>query len=164
MSEDIGFWNGEKLARLLTSANVDFKYDDFEPIDKRIELKSWYSRDNLLYDTLNPQNIFNKRHKNAKENNFIKDDPYVDKVLQNKTIFYDEFIKSFEKYLKLNTANEEKIDEKYKKNVRVEVFNVTPSLLEIFKHFHSFSHFEENLSNALSGFNLEGFKKRNLII
>ena len=38
---------------------------------------------------------------------------------------------------------------------------MTPSLLEIFKHFNSFSHFEENLSAALVGFELNGFKKSN---
>jgi hypothetical protein len=72
-SEDIGFWNGDKLVRLLVSIqNVDFKFDDFEPINKNIELKSWYSRDLLLHDTLNPPNIFVNKHINAKENNFIK--------------------------------------------------------------------------------------------
>ena len=123
-------------------------------------MKSWYSRDNLLHDTLNPQNIFIKKHKNTKENNFIKDDPYVDKVLKNKIIFYDEFIKSFEKHLKMNSENDERINDKYKKNTYIEVFNITPSLMEIFKHFYSFSHFEENLTNALNGFNLDPFRKR----
>ena len=163
-SEDIGFWNGDKLVRILSAVNVVFKFEDVEPIDKKVELKSWYSRDSLLHDTLNPQNIFNKRHKNSKENNFIKDDPYVDKVLRTKTIFYDEFIKSFEKFLKLETNDDYKIDFKYKQDRKIDVLNITPSLLEIFKHFNRFSDFEENLSKSLRDFSLTGFKKCNILI
>lgn len=145
---------------MLFSVDIEFNFDDFEPIDKTIELKSWYSRENLLYDTLNPQNIFINRHKNNKENVFIKTDSYVDKVIKHKVIFYDEFIKSFEKFLKIPKATDF-IDEKYKENSKIQVFNMTPSLLEIFKHFNSFSYFEENLSAALVGFELNGFKKSN---
>ena len=93
----------------------------------------------------------------------ISDDPYVDKVLQNKTLFFDEFIRSFENYLKINTddsssSSKNEINEKYKQNKTFQVFNISPTLLDIFKHFYSFVHFEQNLSIALTGFNLKGFQ------
>ena len=82
----------------------------------------------------------------------------MERVLQNKTIFYDVFIRSFERFLKISNSTNDEINEKFKQNRTIQVLNITPSLLDIFKHFNSFSHFEENLSNALSGFNLKGFK------
>ena len=89
----------------------------------------------------------------------------MEKVLQNKTIFYDEFIRSFERYLKINNNNSDtEINEKYKQNKTIQVLNISPSLLDIFKHFKSFAHFEENLSIALSGFDLKGFKNCKYIV
>ena len=106
-TEDVGYWNGDKLVRLLTSQRSKFNFEDLEPISTRVELCSWYDRENLLFDTLNPQNLFLNRLKSSKSNQFIKDDPYMDKVLKNKTVFYDEFIKLFNSYFVKEAAGQD---------------------------------------------------------
>ena len=152
-SVDVGYWNGDKLIRLLGSSNINFSFNQIENIDKRVELNSWYDRENLLYDTLNPQNIFLNRLNSSQANNFIKSDPYMDKVLEQKVVFYDQFLKAFERFLDLNAHQYD-----YRKSQVIEVENITPNLLEIFKHFSRFRVFHKNLKTVLN-FDIRGFEK-----
>ncbi len=158
-TEDVGFWNCDNLVRLLVPLNIKFECDELEPLENEVTLSSWYDRENLLFETLNPQNLFLNRVKSSKSNQFIRDDPYIEKVLKHKTIFYDEFIHLFQKYLKqgkdVNIINE------FKKTKTFKVKNITPHLLEIFKHFQRFSYFYQNLQSADIQLNVEGFENCN---
>ncbi len=155
-TEDVGYWNGDKLVRLLVSQSCKFAFEGIEPIDKQVVLNSWYDRESLLFDTLNPQNVFLNRLKSSRSNQFIKDDPYVDRVLQNKTVFYDEFIKVFHSYMNIDVVDVGAFKEKR----TFMVDNLTPHLMEIFKHFQRFSYFYERMQ-AVIDFNVDGFQNCN---
>lgn len=159
-TEDVGYWNGDKLVRLLISQKSKFSFNDLDPIDKEITLVSWYDRENLLFDTLNPQNLFLNRLKSSRTNQFIKDDPYIEKVLKNKTIFYDEFIKLFHSFMKIERTEE--LDDEFRKKLKFKVENMTPYLLDIFKHYQRFAYFYQNMKNVID-FNIEGFQNCKLI-
>ena len=150
----MGYWYGDRLVRLLASSNINFSFAQNEAIDKKVELNSWYDRENLLFDTLNPQNIFLNRLQSSKANKFIKSDPYVDKILEQRVIFYDQFLNAFEKFL--NISSNQQAD--YRKSETIEVENITPNLLEIFKHFNRFKMFNRNLKSMLN-FDVRGFEK-----
>jgi hypothetical protein len=162
-SVDVGYWYGDKLVRLLASSNINFSFTQIEPIDKKIHLNSWYDRENLLFDTLNPQNIFLNRLTSSKANKFIKSDPYMEKILEQKVVFYDQFLKAFEKFMEVNGGGGgggggSKYYDEYRSSEMIEVENITPSLLEIFKHFSRFKMFNKNLKSILN-FDVRGFEK-----
>ena len=138
--------------RLLASSNINFTFTQIEPIDKKVTLNSWYDRENLLFDTLNPQNIFLNRLQSSKTNQFITSDPYMEKILEQKVVFYDQFLKAFEKFMEANNGNE------YRQTEIIEVENITPNLLEIFKHFSRFKMFNKSLYSILN-FDVRGFEK-----
>ena len=143
-TEDVGFWCGEKLVRLIVPFQVKLNIAEFEAVSKQVELVSWYDRESLLFDTLNPQNLFLNRVRSSKSNKFIKDDPYIEKVIQSKKIFYNEFIDLFARHL------DQKVDEMdFKTNKLISVYNLTPNLLEIFKNFKRFSPFHQKISSSL---------------
>ncbi len=153
--------------------NVNFTVQDCsDTIDNQVELCSWFDRENLLYDTLNPQNIFlNRLHSSSKSKQFIKNDPYVDKVLEQKIHIYTEYLKAFEKFLKVNVHTPKKSEsdqqheqnlndqsERYKQNYLIKLENITPSLMELFKYFKRFQIFHSNLKQNLN-FDIDGFEK-----
>jgi len=94
--EDVGFWIGDKLIRLIVSINVNFAFKDLDEIDKKFELKSWYDREILLEETLNPQNMFLNKLSKVKDNAFIRNDPYIEKLLEKNIAFYDKYLNSFQ--------------------------------------------------------------------
>lgn len=156
----MGFWNGDKLARLLVSLNINFNFNEIDNIDKTVQLNSWYDRENLLFNTLNPQNMFLNRLNSSKSNNFIKSDPYVDKVLENKMTFYDEYLKAIEKFFNknFNYANYQNNRLEYLKNKTIKVENITPTLLELFKHYKRYNMFHKYMISVLK-FDINGFEK-----
>ena len=157
---DVGYWSGDKLIRLIVPFGVEFTFDGIEDIlDKQVELKSWFDREYLLFDTLNPQNLFLNRIFSNKANNFIKTDPHVDKVLQMKKAFNEEFIRAFERFSRLNSSPDEFI-QMYKKSRSVVVENQTPSLLEMFKHYHRYAVFKQNMQQILN-LNFNGIESSN---
>jgi hypothetical protein len=95
----------------------------------------------------------------------------VDKVLEQKIHIYNEYLKAFEKFLKVNvqTPKKPKSEQKqeqefneqyesYKKNYSIKIDNITPSLMELFKYFKRFQMFHPNLKQNIN-FDIEGFEK-----
>ena len=132
--------------------NFSINLPDLDPINKNVELTSWYDRENLLFDTLHPQNLFLNRIKSSKSIKFIKDDPHVQTVIQSKIVFYNEFIQLFCNYLKMESD-----ESKFKAKRTIYVHNLTPNLLEIFKNFHRYSPFNSYVQ-AHFGFNIKEFE------
>lgn len=131
---------------MLIPVDISFNFSELDQIDKSIEIKSWYDRESLLYDTLNPQNIFTNRLYNSRTNQFIKSDPYIDRVLEQKTLFFDEYFREFEKFLRISNFN--KLE--YKKDKIVEVDNLSDSLREMFKHFKRYEFYNRHLTNTFN--------------
>ncbi len=152
--EDVGFWAGDKLIRLIVSINVNFTFKDLDEIDKKIELKSWYDRESLLEETLNPQNMFLKKLNKVRDNAFIKNDPYIDKLLEKNITFYDQYLYSFEALIKIENEN---IDY-FKKNQVIQVENITPTLLEILKYYRRFKIYHNSLRRSMN-FDMINFEK-----
>lgn len=144
--EDVGFWIGDKLIRLIVSINVNFTFKDLDEIDKKIELKSWYDRECLLEEILNPQNMFLNKLNKVRDNAFIKNDPYIDKLLEKNIAFYDQYLNSFDTLLK---GENENIDF-FKKNQIIKVENITPTLLEILKYYRRFKVYHNNLRRSVN--------------
>ena len=82
----------------------------------------------------------------------------MDKVLEQRVVFFDEFLKAFEKYLKIDEEQSAKYKNEYKKTHTIEVENITPNLLEIFKYFKKFKVFNKHLATVLN-FDISGFEK-----
>ena len=76
----------------------------------------------------------------------------MEKILEQKVVFYDQFLKAFEKFMEANNGNE------YRQTEIIEVENITPNLLEIFKHFSRFKMFNKSLYSILN-FDVRGFEK-----
>jgi hypothetical protein len=129
-----GFWCGDKLVRILSILQIDYEMPDIDPIDRTVNLNSWYDRETLLYETLNPQNIFCNKYSNEKLNRFMREDPYLEEILFDKKEMVD-------KYLKICSADVN-IDHKiYHISKFIEVLNTTRNLIEIFKHTEKYSSF-----------------------
>ena len=80
----------------------------------------------------------------------------MEKILEQKVVFYDQFLRAFEKFMEMNGGSN-KINE-YRQSEIIEVENITPNLLEIFKHFNRFKMFNKNLKSTLN-FDVRGFEK-----
>ncbi len=145
-TEDVGFWIGDKLIRLIVSINVNFAFKDLDEIDKKIELKSWYDRESLLEETLNPQNMFLNKLSKVRDNAFIRNDPYIDKLLEKNVAFYDRYLNSFQALIKEEYEN---IDH-FRKNKIINVENITPTLLEILKYYRRFKIYHTNLRRSIN--------------
>ena len=173
--QDVGYWMGDQIVRLLVPVSgVDFKFfaDAAESgrLKKHVELRSPYDRESLLDDTLNPQNIFMRRVRSSKENHFIKNDPYVEKLLKKNFRLHDEYFEALWRYaLGAAVAAVGNIDAKTKLLVEekrqqfrgtrvVHVDNTTPALLELFKHTRRNDTFAGQLSVALN-FDLANFER-----
>lgn len=152
-TEDVGFWNGDKLIRLLISVPINFSVSDLDPVDKKVDLKSWFSRENLLFDTLNPQNLFSKKIFSSQSNKFIKNDPYVDKVIWSRTLFYEQYLKEFEKYLQLKDFN--KLE--YRIDKQILVPNISENLKNIFIFQKRFDFYDKICSSTLN-FSVKDFE------
>jgi hypothetical protein len=145
------------LIRLIVSLDIELPIDleENESIDKFVELNSWYDRENLLNDELNPQNIFLNRNMTTNTDIFIRTDPFIDKVLLHKIKLIEEYLKSFEKYLS-SGKDFEKI--KYSESKLVKIDNITPNLKEIFKYFNKFDNFNKQINESLN-INIDAFHK-----
>lgn len=152
-SQDVGFWNEDKLIRLLISVPINFSISDLEPVDKKIDLKSWFNRENLLYDTLNPPNLFSKKIFSSQSNKFIKSDPYVDKVIRSRTLFYEQYLKEFEKYLQLKDFNELE----YRIDKQILVPNLSENLKNIFMFQKRFDFYDKICCNTVD-FSVKDFE------
>ena len=152
-TQDVGFWTDDKLIRLLVPIDITFSANDLDPVDKKIDLKSWFSRDNLLFDTLNPQNLFSNKVISTQSNKFIKNDPYIDKVIQQRTLFYEQYLKEFEKYLQIKDFN--KLE--YRKDKQVDVPNITELLKNIFIYQKRFDFYDKICVNVLN-FSVKDFE------
>ncbi|CAF0708033.1 unnamed protein product [Brachionus calyciflorus] len=155
-TQDVGFWNGDTLVRILTPVDINFTANDLEPVDKKIDLKSWFSRENLLYDTLNPQNLFSNKIFSTQSNKFIRNDPYIDKVIQQRTLFYEQYLKEFEKYLQLKNFNQLE----YRKDKQVIIPNITDNLKNIFIFQKRFDFYDKTCVNVLD-FSVKDFESMN---
>jgi hypothetical protein len=161
--EDVGYWSGDKLIRLLVPVEATFVYNDLDPVEKTIEIKAWYDRENLLRETLNPQNLFLNTIVNSRALNFIKNDPYMDKVLEQKKLIHEHYINVLEKWLSESILDLEPITfDEFLKEKSVDVENLTPCLTEIFKHFRQFSCFNKNFSSILN-VDLSAFENCNFL-
>lgn len=155
---DVGYWYGDKLIRLLVSLNMNFNFTEMDPLDKTVEIKSWFDREHLLSDTISPQNMFVNRIFSSKSSGFIRTDPFVDKILEERKNVYAEYVRAFEKYCNLLKSN----PKEFNSNKLVQVDNITPLLVEIFKHFKKFTFFNRNLSKLLN-IDLNAFETCKLI-
>ena len=134
-TQDIGFWCGDKLVRILTVQEIDFKMPEVDPIDRVIHVNSWYDREALLYETLNPQNLFCNKFSIEQLNQFIREDPYVEEILVDKRELVDQF---------LSICPPDTQDLKvFKMSKFIEVPNITRNLIEIFKHTEKYSNYKE---------------------
>ena len=84
----------------------------------------------------------------------------MEKILEQKVVFYDQFLKAFEKFMEVNGGGGggSKYFDEYRSSEMIEVENITPNLLEIFKHFSRFKMFNKNLRSILN-FDVRGFEK-----
>lgn len=158
--EDVGYWNGDKLVRLLVPVDATFVYNQLDPIDKSFEVKSWYDRETILHDTLKPQNIFLNNVFSNRAISFIKTDPYVDKVIEQKKLVHEHFLNAVEDLIKRVSAgdneNKKMLDE-FLSNRMVDVANLTPQLREIFLHFKQLTSFNKIFTRFFN-FDLTAFE------
>ena len=158
--EDVGFWSGDKLIRLLVPVEASFVYNELDQIEKTVEIKSWYDRENLLHDTLRPQNVFLNNVISSKSLSFIRNDPYMEKVLEQKKLLHEHYVNALEDVLR-SKENSEEFDEmmiQFLKDRVLDVPNLTPHLIEIFKHFYSLACFNARFSRVLN-IQLTAFEK-----
>jgi hypothetical protein len=162
--EDAGFWNGDKLIRLLVPVEANFVYNELDELDKTVDIKAWYDRENLLHDTISPQNVFLNTVINSKSLSFIRNDPYMEKVLQQKKLLHEHYLNVLEELLKQSNEGERPVDvSEFLRNRTVDVENLTPNLMEIFKHYRKMSCFNANFSTILN-LDLNGFDKCNFLL
>lgn len=164
--EDVGYWYGDKLIRLLTALNVNFEFADIEQPDKHVEINSWNDPDIMFINESDSQNIFLGRivatagKKSLREAN--KNDPYIDKVLKERDNLHNQFFKSLESMLsessrsRLVPSSQSKIDYLSMGSKIVQVKNLTKLLKEIFKHFKKYDIFNQKVSKHLN-IDLDGF-------
>lgn len=157
--EDVGYWYGDKLIRLLTALNVNFEFADIEQPDKHVEINSWNDPDIMFINESDSQNIFLGRivatagKKSLREAS--KNDPYIDKVLKERDNLHNQFFKSLESMLsessrpRLVPSSQSKADLSMGSKV-VEVKNLTKLLKEIFKHFRKYDIFNQKVAKRLN--------------
>jgi hypothetical protein len=161
--EDVGYWNGDKLTRLLVPVEANFVYTELDSMDMSVEIKSWYDRDNLLKETLNPQNIFLNTVTNSKSLSFIRNDPYMEKVLQQKKLLHEHYLNVLEDLMKQHNGERPVDLSEFLQNRLVNVDNLTPNLMDMFKHFKKMSCFNKNFSKILN-IDLSSFEKCNIFL
>jgi hypothetical protein len=140
-SEDVGYWIADKLVRLLVKFDIDFQQPATEPIDRLVTIPSWYDREFLLDETLNPQNLFTKKLYPEKSMHFLRFNPNVDKVLQDKIELVDNFLKI--------CADPDTDFSIFRESKTIAVPNASPKFVEIFKWKERFSYFQAFSNNVL---------------
>ena len=156
--EDVGYWHGDKLSRLLIKSEATFSYNDLDPLDKNVEIKGWYEREFLLEETLNPQNLFLNTIIMSKSIEFIRKDPYIEKTLEQKKLIHEHYLNALETLLKQQSnenffSSQETIMSslnEFVKTKNVEIENMTPVLKEMLLHFKRFSCLNDDLSKILN--------------
>lgn len=153
--EDIGYWYGDKLIRLLCSSNVTFELSsDIEQpseSEKHVEIRSWNDPDMMFVNEseLNNNNMFVESRVMTSRpirESTKKSDPYIDKVLKERENLHSEYLRAVEamigreKNIKIEEANSRK----------VEIQNLTKVLKEIFKHFKQYDIFNRHISKKLN--------------
>jgi hypothetical protein len=154
-TRDIGFWCGDKLIRILITQEIDYQIPDIDEIDRIVHINSWYDRETLLYEILNPQNMFSNKYYNEQLNTFMREDPYIEDILLDKREMVDEFLRicaPFEIDLKL-----------FYMSKFIQVPNITRNLIEIFKHLEKYSNFK-TIAKKKYGLDLEIFESKFFII
>ncbi len=122
------------MIRLLCKLAINYETKDIDQIDRKIFLNSWYDRETLFDEILNPQNIFCNKDQNKELNRFIREDPYLENILFEKKKIIDEY---------LRICNEYNMDIKiFETNKIIEVPNTTPNLIEMFKHHEKYFPFK----------------------
>ena len=106
---------------------------DIDPIDRIVHVNSWYDRETLLYDILNPQNMFCDKYYNEQLNRFMREDPYIEDILLGKREMVDEFLRICAADCDLKIFQMSKF---------IEVPNITRNLIEIFKHTEKYNSFK----------------------
>lgn len=156
--EDVGFWLGDKLIRLLTALNVNFEFADIEQPDKHAEIRSWNDPDIMFANEADSQNMFLGRvtaaGKSLRETN--KNDPYIDKVLKERENLHNEFLKSLDSLLSSSSNETNKSSDLYPPNKIVEVKNLTKVLKEIFIYFRKYDIFNNKIAKRLN-IDINGF-------
>ena len=153
-TQDIGFWCGDKLVRILTTQEINYETPDIEEIDRIVHVNSWYDRETLLYEILNPQNMFSNKHYNEQLNTFMREDPYIEEILLDKREMVDEFLRICAPCeIDLNLFHISKF---------IQVPNTTRNLIEIFKHLEKYTNFK-TIAKKKYGLDLEIFESKLLI-
>ena len=154
--EDIGYWYGDKLIRLLSSANVTFELSsDIEQpseSEKHVEIRSWNDPDLMFVNEseLNNNNMFVESRVMTSRpirESAKKSDPYIDKVLKERENLHSEYLRAVEAMIG-REKNIIKIEEANSR--KVEIQNLTKVLKEIFKHFKQYDIFNRHISKKLN--------------
>jgi hypothetical protein len=132
-TEDAGYWIADKLTRLLITFDIDFELPFTEPIDRLANVPSWYDREFLLDETLNPQNLFTMKLYPEITTHFLRHNPNVDKVLGNKIKLVNSFIRTCaDPDTDLNTFRDSK---------QITLPNPSTKFIDMFKWKERFSSF-----------------------
>jgi hypothetical protein len=154
---DVGYWKDDYLVRLLLSTGIEFEVDNLDQINKQIEIAGWFDRETLLEHILKPQNLFLDRIFNMHANMFIKEDPYVDVLLEERKKLVSSYLRSFQKYLTTQQYSDliEPLDmiellAIHNNRKLIKIDNLTRNLLEIYKHSNKFAYFSYDLLKAFN--------------
>lgn len=162
--EDVGYWHGDKLIRLLSALNVNFEFADIEQPDKQVEVSSWNDPDIMFVNEPDSNNMFLGRvmtiaaGKSLREAN--KNDPYIDKVLKQRQDLHVEYLKSLETILSsgmisksssnIDSSESSGLASTYPPSKLVEIKNLTKVLKEIFKYARKYDIFHDKMKKHLN--------------